>query len=652
MRRRIALFLFLLFGIASTCRAADSVLVKIKQFGLEGVFVANGGIVFVQVELRNTSTNAIPLILSVSELNLEADATPESEIFKIALTLTPGETRTANVPLHIFQNGVPIIYAEASDTQGRPLGRAGRPVGGQTNGTLIAVICANSDVCRALRQSILLTGSDEEQTRKSQNLRILQLADPPSESWAYPRGTRIIVASPLSGLSAQQRLALELFLQSGGSLALVEDQLADGPVLLPGPPSPPPSLERAKDLAGSRFLGVYRALATEGKPLSVAEGNFIHFRSVSSPAFAEYFRPLGFSEATPEAVRLRANTSGNVALTPSPGDEESWLMKRLGTTFRFPTFLELVLWIAAYLILVGVVNFLILRRLGRPEWGWITIPVLSILFSGLLYAVSARSHPSNFGLDEIVIYRMDPHSPLASMQAQVRISAPSRSTAHPILPAGLVLENGQRVFTVGDVVVPAPAGELVDQISLGDTWETQFPLRRWSFRDLNFGGHRVFAGAIYRDSVGRFHNDSGIHFQQAMVVDHEDVFQLADFPPGSVVDLGHVQRLPYVQETGRIIRNTRGYPGPPFAFKPTSVWPVSEEQIRGFEKEREALAQKPFSVLELIRGWSPVGDDVFYDTKAVFFGFGTEGTLGANLQDRSPNHKAYSLVIVTYKDWP
>lgn len=650
MRRRIALFLLLFFGIASACRAADSVLVKIKQFGLEGAFVANGGIVFVQVELRNTSTNAIPLRLSVSELNLEADATPESETFKIALTLGPGETRTANVPLHIFQNGVPIIYAEASDAQGRPLGRAGHRVGGQTNGMLIAMTCANSDVCRALRQSILLNGSDEEQTRKSQNLRIVQLTDPPAESWAYPRGTRIIVASPLSGLSAQQRLALELFLQSGGSVALAEDQLADGPILLPGPR--PPTLERAKDLAGPRFLGVYRALAVEGKPLSIGEGNFVHFRSVSSPAFAEYFRPLGFSEATPEAVRLRANTSGNVALTPSPGDEESWLMKRLGTTFRFPTFLELVLWIAAYLILVGVVNFLVLRRLGRPEWGWITIPALSILFSVLLYAISVRNHPCNFGLDEIVIYRMDPRSPLASMQTQVRISAPSRSTVHPILPAGVVLENGQRVFTVGDVVIPSPPGELVDQISLGDTWETQFPLRRWSFRDLNFGGHRLFAGAIYRDSAGRFHNDSGIHFQQAIVVDHEDIFQLADFQPGSAVDLGHVQRLPYAQETGRIIRSGRGYPGPPFAFKPTSVWPASEEQIRAFEKEREALPQKAFSVLELIRGWSPVGDDVFYDTKAVFLGFGIEGTLDAKLRGRSPNHKAYSLIIVTYKDWP
>jgi len=341
-------------------------------------------------------------------------------------------------------------------------------------------------------------------------------------------------------------------------------------------------------------------------------------------------------------------------LTGQRGGEADWLMRRLGTSFRFPSFLELLLWIVGYLILVGVVNFVVLRRIGRPEWGWISIPFLAILFSLILYSVSARNHPRNFGLDEIVEYRVDSSSPLALLYAKVRISAPERSTVRPVLPAGLNYEYAQRQSDISEEgLIAQPSGEGIRKITLGDTWETQFTLRRWSFRDLGFQGHRVFAGNIYRDGGGHFHNDSGLNFRQAILVDRDDVFLLSDFPTGSIVDLGHVQRLPYAQETGRLLSNNEQYPGPPFAFHRTeNGWPASEEQLRQYEKERKSLAGQPFSLLELIRGWSPVGDDVFRETKAVFFGLSTEAPLGAKLRDRSPDRKSFSLTIVTFKEWP
>lgn len=651
MRPRFLLSFLVFLGFASANFAADSVALKIKPLGLDGAYTTNGAIAQVEVEVHNNTASTLLLTLTVAELNLDADATPISETFTMPLKLAANETRAADVPLHLYQMGTPVVYAEARDEQGRPMGRAGRRVGERSNGVIIGLLCANADVCRAMRQAILLTGSEEEQTRKSQNLRLVQLTEPSAEGWAYAPARTVIVATPLGKLSAEQRLALEVYLHSGGGLVLVEDQLGDGPALLPaaGLPSQKPA---ASEAAGPRFLGVYRTTAEEGEPVVVDEGTLVHFRSISSAAFAEHFRPLGFSESTPEAVRKKAAAPESAPMAQASTEEIPWLMKRLGTTFRFPTFLELLLWIAAYLLLVGVVNFVILRRMDRQEWAWITIPALAIVFSVVLYAVGARNHLKNFGLDEIVQYRLDPRSPLAVTQAKVRVSAPSRANVHPVLPPGVVFENGQRAFVGGDVAIGPPAREAIDRITVGEYWETQFPLRRWSFRDLDFGGHREFSGSIYRDSAGHFRNDSGIHFEQAIVVDHEDVFLLGNFAPGSAPDLGHVERRPYAEESGRIIQGNRGYPGPPFAHRLTSGWPATAEQLKQYEKERDELAQKPFSVLELIRGWSPIGDDVFYQTKAVFFGLSKEATLDAALRGQSPDHKAYSLVVVTFKDWP
>jgi hypothetical protein len=499
----------------------------------------------------------------------------------------------------------------------------------------------------------LLSGTAEEQTRKSQSLRFVQVSEPPSVNWAYSPAWITIVALPVARLSAAQRQAIEIHMHEGGTLVLVEDQLADGPALLSTASSASKQASTI-DAGNAHFLETYRARATEGQAISVGDGRLINFRSISGQSFADYFRPMGFSGDTPPELRRRWAIDTQGGLTGQRAGEADWLMRRLGTSFRFPSFLELLLWIVVYLILVGVVNFVALRRFGRPEWGWISIPLLAILFSLILYFVSSRNHPRNFGLDEIVEYRVDSSSPIALLYARVRVSSPERSRVHLVLPAGLNYEYAQRQSDVSNEgLIAQPSGEGIRNITLGDNWETEFTLRRWSFHDLGFQGHRIFAGKIYRDANGHFHNDSGIRYQQAIVVDRDDVFLLGDFPSDAAVNLGHVQRLPYTQETGRSLSNNEGYPGPPFAFHVTeSGWHTSEEQLRRYDKERKALTSQPFSLLELIRGWSPVGEDVFIDTKAVFFGLSEEAPLNAALRGRSPDHKTFSLTIVTFKVWP
>jgi hypothetical protein len=653
MLRRIALCLCLLAALSSACRAGDPVVVKIKEFGLGGLFSTNTLSTLVEVEAHNLTDGALSLNLSVAELNLDAEALPASETMDIPVTLASGEVRTFDVPLHVFPLEHGVVWVEASDAAGRILGRTGRRVGLNTQGRLIALLCASPEICRSLEQSILLSGTAEEQTRKSQSVRFVQLLDPPSVDWAYWPASTVIVALPVTKLSAAQRQALEIYMHGGGTLVLIEDQAADGPSLLSA--SPLASSRAPARVSGSaRFLEPYRARAKEGQYLFVGDGKLLSFRSISSQSFADFFRPMDFSGGSPLALLDRWKNGQDAQAVGQPADERQWLMRRLGTSFRFPTFLELLLWIVGYLILVGIVNFVVLRRMGRPELGWISIPALAVLFSLLLYMVSARNHPHNFGLDEIVEYRMDPSSPIALLQARVRVSAPVRSSVAPVLPGGLNYEYAQRQPDLtGEGLIAQAAGQGIRKITLGDTWETQFTLRRWSFRDIDFHGHRVFAGNIYRDASGRFHNDSGIHYRQAIVVDRDDVFLLGNFPSGAVVDLGHVQRLLYAQETGRQLPNNQAYPGPPFAFRLTQVGRrTSEEQFRLYMKEQRSLLDQPFSLLELIRGWSPVGEDVFVETKAVFFGLSTDAALGVSLRDHSPDHKTFSLTIVTFKEWP
>ena len=638
-RSALWLLTLMLLALAPTARGADPILVKIKQFGLEGAYTNNTGPTWVQVTLRNTTEHTLSLELRVAELSLNAAAAPMTGTCLTFLSLAAGQESTVDVPVNVIPHRKQehfVIYAEASDANGLALGRTGRIVEDKTDGELIALLCATPQVCQAIRQSILLVGSPEEQSRKSQYLRLIQLSQPPVVGWAYASAKTVVVATSASALSRDQRDALELYMIRGGTLVVVEDQLADSN-------------------AAARFLGTRRSHAPEGKVFPVAAGNLLRVSSISGRDFSDYFRPMGFSANTPAEIQQLVERFSPVVNNYDSTGDLLWLTKRLATSFRFPTFRTLLSWMAAYLILVGLVNFIILRRLRHPEWGWVTIPGLAVVFSVVLYLVSVRTHPSNFGLDELAVYQMDTLSPLATSVAMVRVSAPVRSTVRLVLPGDVLYSEPQNRFSLETMGIRLDSNLApVNEFQIGQSWEMQFALRRWSFRDLNFTGQRRFPGTVYRDSIGRLHNETGVHFQQAILVDQRDVFLLREFPSGAVVDLSHVSRLDYSSQTGRVVsRPSLGYPSPPFPFRDLHQdLSLPEKDGKRFELEYDGLSGQPFSLVELIRGWPKDGAAAFDKTKAVFFGSSGELPLGATLSDRAPDRKSSSLLVVTFGEWP
>ena len=636
MRLRPPALFLLLFASSTTSFAADAVSVKISHFGLEGNYASPAEPTWVEVTVHNNTDHSREFSLIVSEVNLENDARPVSEVVDVPAELDASETRVFDVPLHIVGQDHAVLYVQALDIEGHLMGRAGLPVGQKITGQVIAMLCATPELCRAIRQSILLSGSAEEQTRKSSSLRLIQLTKPAPTGWAYSPADVLLLAEPMTQFSAAQRDALEIYLHRGGSLVLVDDQLADSS---PG--------EQA------RFLDAYRSGTTEGKALNVGDGEFVHLKSVSSSSFSNHFRALGVITRTPEEVRELIGRMAGVA--GEPDQLNYWLMRRLGTKFRFPSFFELLCWVIGYLVLAAVLNFILLRRVGRPELGWVTMPVLAVLFSLLLYAVGARNHPSNFGVDEMTVCRLDSLSPLAVTSSRVRISAPVRSVVNPVLPGNVVLGPGRRSpMSFEGVQFSGRGPQSLGEVHLNTKWETSFPLRRWSFSDLEFEGQRRLAGTVVGDKLGRLHNETGLNYRQAMIVDERDVFFLGEFPAGAVVDLAHVPHHAYEDETGRQTSGAVGnFPRVPFTHKPAEKQEGFDEAwMKRSDKESEDLSQQPFALSELIRGWPKDGKAVFSTTKAVFFGLSNEAALGATLRNRSPNRKAATLTMITFEAWP
>jgi hypothetical protein len=662
MLRRTLSLLFLLVAVAPALRAADPISLKIRQVGLENVYASDNNPTLIAFDARNSTMQSMPISLVVDEVSLESDSNSVTTSITLPLLLSPGEERTFRVPLHIISqnNNKLVIYLEARDAANLVVGRAARLVGKKTDGQVLGLICSTPELCRNMQQSILLSGSPDEQTYKSQILRMIQLSDPPSEGWAYAPANTVILAAPIARLSEDQRQALELFVRNGGKLVLIEAQIADGVSSNPGTNPAAARLSLADLSAMNRkasFLELYRIRLPFGQSLRVGSGYLVRLPSITGKEFSTYFRPVGFSQSTPEETRRQfPRDAGDWA----PGDysQPAWLMKRLVTSFRFPTFLEILLWMIGYVLVVGVFNFIILRKMGRPEWAWFTIPAIAILASVLLYGTSARHRPRNFNLDDMVVYRMDNLSPLATADAEVRISSPRRSTVEPVIPADWIYSPPRNLsidMFEGPLTPNFSNTVHVRGFVFDKAWETSLTLRKWSFAELRFTGSHRFAGTIFRDALGRIHNDTGISFKQAIVVDHADVFLIGSFSAGEILDLAKVPRREFQKESGRSVSRLPRYPGPPFQFRKAAESgnrASSEDESLPMNEEWDRLATQPFSLLELLRGWSTNGDDVFAESKAVFFGLSDQAGFGPALQGQSPDRKSASLTIVTFGAWP
>jgi hypothetical protein len=245
-------------------------------------------------------------------------------------------------------------------------------------------------------------------------------------------------------LSPEQLRALEAWVGRGGTLLL-----SGGPewkrTLAPLPASLVPvevtgvaeaSLQAVADLGGKPIAanapvstGMVRrgqVLATAGSfPLVVVDrvgaGRVIYQAfdpalepMVAWPGQATYLERL-LGQAVAEEVFDRGN----------PMDMMGGALQRL-PGLALPSPLVLGSLLGGYLLLVGPVTYWILKRRDRREWAWFTVPALSLLFVGGIYAAGYSKQVSVIS-HLITVTRLAPGAQAASLESYVGVYAPSRT---------------------------------------------------------------------------------------------------------------------------------------------------------------------------------------------------------------------------------
>ena len=95
--------------------------------------------------------------------------------------------------------------------------------------------------------------------------------------------------------------------------------------------------------------------------------------------------------------------------------------------------------LGGYILLIGPINYLVLKRLDRREWAWITMPVLIVVFAVAAYGYGALLRGVDVIVNEIAIVRGALDAPEGSAQVYLGVFSPTRGTYRLEVPGGALL---------------------------------------------------------------------------------------------------------------------------------------------------------------------------------------------------------------------
>ena len=231
---------------------------------------------------------------------------------------------------------------------------------------------------------------------------------------------------------------------------------------------------------------------------------------------------------------IPARTDGAVAIF-----DDSQIVGAAGNlpSLALPPLGGLLLLLFGYVALIGPINYLVLRRIDRREWAWITMPILIVGFAVGAYAFGSALRGSSVIVNEVAIVRGAPDATEGSAQVYLGVFSPSRGTYQIAVPGGALLSAPISGDAFGgttaslDVLQGDPSR--VRNLAVG------FGSLRTIRAESQAAVPKIHAEFALVDGTltGSIRNDSAVKLEKPAVVLGNNVKVLKDLAPGEQVDV-------------------------------------------------------------------------------------------------------------------
>lgn len=300
------------------------------------------------------------------------------------------------------------------------------------------------------------------------------------------RGLSVIVwAGDSTALTEGQRQTLERWVAGGGQLIVVGGPDWQARAAAFTPLLPVTNLEAVDDVSVAPLAALGGELPEGVTALTVATGEIATGARSLVALGATDDRPLiamaprgagrvvwiaadlaapAFS-AWDEGGAIWSRLLGNDAALQFIGgrnqDEEAAAMTQALTNLPAlevpPAELLLVL-IVGYILLIGPVSYVLLRRVDRRELAWVTAPLLVVLFSACSYGIGTSLKGTQLIVNQISVIRSVAGGTAANVTTWAGIFSPARAT-YDLSVAGDALLAGVSTGGTGTTALPTEQGD-------------------------------------------------------------------------------------------------------------------------------------------------------------------------------------------------
>ena len=221
-----------------------------------------------------------------------------------------------------------------------------------------------------------------------------------------------------------------------------------------------------------------------------------------------------------------------------------------------PPMQTLCLFLGAYILLIGPLNYFVLSRLRRNGWGWFTIPVFIICFTGIAWTVGFSLRGAEIIVSRNTLVQSYADQDEAQVRQFIGLLSPRRATYSLALPAGHSLAvagaaSPSSIFASNTI-------QTATEISQGAAFSApEFTIDGGIFANFSASGRVerpaisgaftlsfdiLESGRMIGVYQGAIQNESDIRLRDAVILGPGLAHRLeSDFAPGDIVTLGGEQ---------------------------------------------------------------------------------------------------------------
>lgn len=493
-------------------------------------------------------------------------ASSAGTIAYVAPVELPGGARK-RLPIYVLPNNFTRLLNVQYESEGQALAKVNVRIQPQINSSFFIGLVSPQRGALSLLNGLELPGVERQLVLFDINLAQL----PPRSEALRSLDVLILNSSDTSQLTAEQSQAILGWVKQGGRLVIGGGALAMDTVAglqdlpLPFTPSGTQQISSAADLltlagsdqpepaAGSYIAAIgelnagARLLAGDAKQPLVVESR-IDKGFIDQVALDLSQAPF---EGWSAAALFWQNLFGPSASYPS------WLAPDLSSRQQMaaqmgyalqnlpmldlPSVKGLAVLLGVYILVIGPLNYLVLRWKKRLHWAWITIPAITLIFSLSAFGLGYAMHGADIFVNKAALIETSPNGStyisfiglFSPAQSNYQIEIPGGGLISPMSPYYNPWENsfGQDA--------PVSSSRELRLVQSDPALVSSLSIEQWSMQSFMIEGLGFDFGAFESDLhmdgsqlIGEVHNRTGHPLSDVTLVFNRRFQRLGDLPDG------------------------------------------------------------------------------------------------------------------------